>query len=128
MDENKSFGEVIREAREQRKIHDPNYTLRQLAKRVGISPTLLSQVENDEFPPPKAETVIRLAEALDIDQSVLLTKANRLDPTLQRIVTQRQQELASFLRTADGLSGEQLRLYLDRMAKNNRGGNGVPES
>lgn len=93
---------------------NPEYSLRRFAKRVGVSPALLSQVENGELPPPKAETVAAIADALGLDREALLTKARRIDPELQRIVIERQQVLADFLRTADNMSNEELKKAIDR--------------
>ena len=41
----RSFGSLVREEREQRKIG-----LRELARQIGISPTYLSMIERGEFP------------------------------------------------------------------------------
>lgn len=124
-DNTSTFGAIIKARREELKNGDPEYSLRRFAKRVGISPTLLSQVENEEFPPPKAETVAAIADALGLDRDALLTKANRIDPNLQRIVIKKQEMLASFLRTVDNMSSEQLQKILDR-AQEGDGAKGGP--
>jgi transcriptional regulator with XRE-family HTH domain len=109
MADNRTFGEIIRQEREKRKMGNPEYSLRKFAKTVGISPTFLSKIETDMFDPPKAEKIIKMAELLDLDPNELLAKAEKMDPELKRIVTEKQAELASFLRTADGMSSEQLK-------------------
>jgi HTH-type transcriptional regulator, competence development regulator len=43
----KRFGEFVRREREAKEIG-----LREMAKLIGVSPTYLSKVERDEFPPP----------------------------------------------------------------------------
>jgi len=40
------FGEFVRREREAKEI-----SLREMAKMIGVSPTYLSKVERDEFPP-----------------------------------------------------------------------------
>ena len=42
------FGEFVRRAREAKEIG-----LREMAKMIGVSPTYLSKIERDEFPPPR---------------------------------------------------------------------------
>ncbi len=125
MTDNRTFGEIIRQEREKRKIGNPEFSLRKFAKAVGISPTYLSKVETDEFDPPKAENVIKIAELLGIDPNMLLAKAERIDPELKRIVMEKQVELADFLRTFDGMSSEQLRKMTEAAKKIKDGGNDV---
>lgn len=129
MDDTRSFGELIRQEREKRKIGNPDFSLRKFAGRVGISPTFLSKVETGEFDPPKAEKVIKIANELGLDCNMLLAKAKKIDPELKRIVMQKQVELASFLRTADGMSEEQLRKMTEAAEKIKAEGNdGISEA
>jgi len=128
MDEdNRTFGAIVKEKRLEKLQGNggpnPDFSLRRFAKRIGISPTLLSQVENEAFPPPRAETVASIADALGLDRESLLTKANRIDPNLQRIVIKKQEILASFLRTVDNMSSEELQKILDK-AQEGDDGNG----
>ena len=46
------FGEFVRRKREEKEIG-----LREMAKMIGVSPTYLSKVERDEFPPPAEDKV-----------------------------------------------------------------------
>ena len=46
------FGAFIRRERESKEIG-----LREMAKKVGVSPTYMSKVERDEFPPPAEDKV-----------------------------------------------------------------------
>jgi transcriptional regulator with XRE-family HTH domain len=111
----KKFGATIRALREQRQI-----SLRKFADKVGISPTYLSKVERDEFPPPGEETIKQIAEALGQDPDELLALAGKVSSDLPAIIQQRPRELASFLRTAGELTPEELaRLnkYVERMKR-----------
>ncbi|MDA0984120.1 MAG: helix-turn-helix transcriptional regulator, partial [Proteobacteria bacterium] len=47
------FGAFIRRKREEQ----GEYGLREIAKKIGISPTYLSKCERDEFPPPSEDRV-----------------------------------------------------------------------
>jgi len=59
----------------------------------------------------------KMAELLDIDPNELLAKAEKIDPELKRIVTEKQAELANFLRTADGMSSAQLKQMAEAAEK-----------
>jgi transcriptional regulator with XRE-family HTH domain len=43
-----------------------NVSLRKFAEKVGVSPTYLSQVEQDNVDPPTAERVQKMAEILGV--------------------------------------------------------------
>lgn len=113
MEDKRTFGAIIREERERRKHGDPEFSLRKFAAKVGISPTFLSKIETDEFAPPSAENIKKMAEYLEIDQNMLLAKANKIDPDLTKIITKQPVEIANFLRTVDGLSKEKLKEIAD---------------
>lgn len=123
MEQEKKFGDIVREARERLKVGNPEFSLRRFAVRVGISPTFLSKVETNEFPAPKAKKVIKIAEALGLDPNMLLAKAGRIAPDLKRIVTEKQPEMAEFLRTAEGMSAAQWGEMLAAAKKIKEGGN-----
>jgi len=76
-----SFGETIRRFRRYRK-----WSLGRLAEETGLSYSYLSRVENDSAR-PQAETVARLASALNIDLAMLLELADCLPRViLDRII------------------------------------------
>ena len=83
----KKFGATIRTLREEQQI-----SLRKFAGKVGISPTYLSKIERDEFPPPGEDTVKTIAEALGQDpdefcarQAISVpTNSPRLPSTLRK--------------------------------------------
>ena len=111
----KTFGATIRELREGQQI-----SLRKFADKVGISPTYLSKIEREEFPPPGEETVKKFAEALDQDPDELLALAGKVSSDLPAIIQQRPRELASFLRTAGALGPEdmaKLTKYVEKMKR-----------
>lgn len=109
MEDDRPFGTIIRETREALKAHNPDYTLRKFAKSVNISPTFLSLIENNKFDPPSVETIMLMAEKLNLNPRMLLAKARRLDPEVKEIITTYQDELLMFLRTVNGRSSEEIR-------------------
>ncbi len=94
-----TFGATVRRERERRQIG-----LRQFAKTVGVSPTYQSKIERDELPAPAEDKVVRMAELLELDRDELLALANRVASDVAAIIKRRPRELASFLRTVNGLS------------------------
>jgi transcriptional regulator with XRE-family HTH domain len=82
--------------------------LREMAKKIGVSPTYLSKVERDEFSPPAEDKVRKIAEIIAHDADELLALAGRVASDLTDIIRQRPREMADFLRTARGLKAGDL--------------------
>jgi transcriptional regulator with XRE-family HTH domain len=98
-----SFGALVRREREAKEIG-----LREMAKKIGVSPTYLSKVERDEFPPPAEDKVRKIAEIIGRDADELLALAGRVSSDLTDIIRQRPREMADFLRAAKGLTADDL--------------------
>lgn len=105
---NKAFGERLRALREAKLKDNPSFTLRQFAAMVDMSPTYLSKVERGEFDPPAADKVKKIAELLGVNADELLAQANRVDAGLTDIIKDKPTIMPDLLRTASGLSNEQL--------------------
>lgn len=76
--ERKTLGEVVRQARTEKGV-----SLRQQAGKLGMSPSYLSDIENDRRVP--AEPVLEsLAELLDLDFDDLMTVAGRFGESTER--------------------------------------------
>src|SRR5439155_13291503 len=97
------FGEFVRREREANEIG-----LREMAKMIGVSPTYLSKVERDEFPPPAEDKVRKIAGIIGRDADELLALAGRVASDLTEIIRQRPREMADFLRAARGLNAEDM--------------------
>jgi len=97
----KSFGALVRREREAKEIG-----LRVMAKMIGVSPTYLSKVERDEFPPPAEDKVRKIAAIIGRDADELLALAGRVASDLTDIIRKRPREMADFLRSAKGLTGD----------------------
>ena len=104
---NVKFGAFIRREREEREIG-----LREMAKKIGVSPTYLSKVERDEIPPAAEDKVRRIAEIFDIDVDELLALAGKVSSDLTEIIRERPRELAALLRTTRGMTAD----YVARLA------------
>src|SRR4051794_27879911 len=67
-----SFGQRLRQLRLERRINQ-----RELAARVGIDFTYLSKIENERMSPPAADTIVKLARALQASTDELLLLAHK---------------------------------------------------
>ncbi len=97
------FGAFVRQRREEKKIG-----LREMAKKIGVSPTYLSKVERDEFTPPTEDKVCAIAQIIECDPDELLAMAGRVPSDLAEIIKRRPVELAALLRTTKGLSADDI--------------------
>ena len=92
----KSFGQVIRELR----ISNKDYSsLREFARKVGLSPAYLSRIENEKEPPPSEKVIERLAEALGADKYELFSHAGKVPLEFYEAFERNPKGMASFLRT-----------------------------
>ena len=91
---------------------------------VGLSPTYISKIERGELPPPAEDRVKVIARMLGVDADELLALAGRVSTDLRDIIRQRPKELASFLRTANGLSAQELEQLVRDVEKRRERGEG----
>jgi transcriptional regulator with XRE-family HTH domain len=99
----KSFGALVRREREAKEIG-----LREMAKKIGVSPTYLSKIERDEFPPPAEDKVRKIAEIIGRDADELLGLAGRVSSDISDIIKRHPVELAALLRTTKGLTADDI--------------------
>ena len=93
------FGAFIRRKREEKDLG-----LREMAKKIGVSPTYLSKCERDEFSPPSEDRVRAIAKELGCDVDDLLARAGRVSSDISDIIKRHPVELAALLRTTKGMS------------------------
>src|ERR1700726_921238 len=93
------FGQFVRREREAKGIG-----LREMSKMIGVSPTYLSKVERDEFPPPAEDKVKSIAAIIKVDVDELLARAGKVASELSDIIKRHPVELAALLRRTRGLT------------------------
>ena len=93
-----TFGQYIRQRREQLKLADRRYSVRQVAQRIGVEPAYLSKIERGEVAPPSEAKIRLLAEELDIDTDVLLAMAGKVSSDLLEIIKKRPELFAELIR------------------------------
>ena len=92
-----TFGQLIRTLRVN---HQDFNSLREFARKVGLSPAYLSRIENDKEPPPSEIIIEKLAEALGTDKYELFSSAGKVPPEFLETFRRNPKGMASFLRRA----------------------------
>ncbi len=93
------FGKYIREKRLlllQKK--DKKFSLRQVARRIGIEPSYLSKLERGEQNYLSEEKIMALADELDEDKDVLLALIGKVSIDIQEIIKKRPKLFAQLIR------------------------------
>jgi transcriptional regulator with XRE-family HTH domain len=101
-EEEMTFGTRIRELRQAKKL-----TLRDVAKKVKVTFTYLSKIENQKLSfgeYPSDELIVRLARALDADPDELLILAEKIPDVIRKRVLERP----DVFRRLSGLDDEKL--------------------
>jgi transcriptional regulator with XRE-family HTH domain len=93
----KIFGQFIRELRINQKEYN---SLREFARKVGLSPAYLSRIENEKEPPPSEAIIERMAEALGIDKYELFSHAGKIPTEFLETFQKNPKRVASFMRRA----------------------------
>ena len=103
-----TFGEFLRRSRLEKQADDPAFSVRQLARRVGIEPSYLSKIERNQEAPPGEATVRRIAEALGQDTDTLLALAGKVPADLVAIIQERPAVVAELLRSVRRMPAKQV--------------------
>ncbi|MFN3193864.1 MAG: helix-turn-helix domain-containing protein [Aureliella sp.] len=98
-----TFGCHLRQLRVEHDI-----TLRDFARRLGVTPTYVSQIEQDYCKPPKAHVVEKMAQILNQDVDEFLTLAGRLPEDLCEVIRSHPASMVTFLRSAARLTESQI--------------------
>jgi len=99
MNDNLTFGELLRAKRLSREKEDRAFSLRQVAARVDLEPSYLSKIERGLEPPPGEETIRRLAAELGENPDALLALGGKVSTDLLEIIRARPTVVAELLRS-----------------------------
>lgn len=93
MTSEKSFGQVIREARQKLGMSQKDLAA-QIKKENGepISPQYQNDIEFDRRDPPADNMIKRYAEVLKLDHDILIFLAGRLPSDIQKIASENPEE------------------------------------
>ena len=98
------FGAFIRRERAAKGI-----SLRDMAKKIKVSPTFLSKVETEDWKPGE-EKLRKIAEVIGCDPEDLMARAGRVPTELSEIIKQspHRHQMTALLRTAKGFTAEEM--------------------
>lgn len=86
------FGQYFKELRREHK-----FTQRELAKRINVSHTYISKIENGALPAPSREMLENVARVYRLDSANELLIAAKIIPKDVKIAIQEDEELLRFL-------------------------------
>lgn len=92
------FGQAATVTRQRLRETDRRYSLRQVARRIGVEPSYLSKIERGQAAPPSEATTVRLAKDLGQDPDVFLAMAGKVSRDLQDIICKRPALFADLIR------------------------------
>lgn len=114
-----TLGDVVREGRAAK-----NIKLRELARRLDVTPSYVSDIENDRRVPSE-EVLARIATELDLDYGDLVARAGRLGGDAERYMRQTPVATTLFRRISEErLTEAELRELMERVEelRGDRGG------
>lgn len=82
----KNFGQYIRDSRLKLQEANRDYSLRQMAKRLGVEPSYLSKIERQEESSVSEELIKKIAHELGEDENVLLAMCGKVSSQLKEII------------------------------------------
>jgi transcriptional regulator with XRE-family HTH domain len=94
-----TFGSLVREERKLRKIG-----LREMARRIGVSPTYLSMIERGEFPAPAEDKITAIAKIIGRDRDEMLALGGKVSSDLQTKIMARPREMPELIRKFSEMS------------------------
>jgi len=103
------FGELIRKLRKAKDL-----TLKNLAKKVGVSIVNISHIENGRSGASR-KVIQKLAKALDYDADKLLAAADAIGEDVERIIRKIPSAVPDFLRTAKNLTKDEWQNLTDQI-------------
>ncbi|WP_419786900.1 helix-turn-helix domain-containing protein [Pseudodesulfovibrio sp.] len=82
----KLFGDYIREKREALRVGNPEFSIRRVAKRIGIHHSYLSKIERGEPASLSEKRVLALAEELGENPELLMVMSGKVPESIRRAV------------------------------------------
>jgi HTH-type transcriptional regulator, competence development regulator len=107
----RACGTLVRQLR----LHK-GYSLRELGRRIGLSPNFPSNMEKGHFPPPGEQQIVLIAETLEQNTDELLALAGKLSSDLIEIILQRPKATAALLRRLRHAPANRIAAAKDRLA------------
>lgn len=100
----KTFGELIKEARKEKKI-----TQREMANLIGVDFTYISKIETGALEPPSEDVIKKISKILDIDDKELFIAAKKVPTEFKNTIMEEDSTANMFFRKYPSLTPEQLK-------------------
>lgn len=101
------FGPYVREQRERLRAGDPDrYTVRAVAKAIGLDENYYGKIERGAVQPPGEEAIRRISLNLGLDPDVTLATAGRVSRELQDIIWAEPVKFVHLIRALRGAPAE----------------------
>ena len=120
----KKLGRIIQKARD--KKYGKSLSLRKFSESIDMTHVAIKNIENGKVE-AKKETLLKLAEKLNLDPDVILAKAAKLDNEIENLISERSDTVPQFLRTAKHLSDDQWKEITRQVIKMDRDNNLIKE-
>ena len=114
------FGNYVRSVREGKRKSDRRFSLRQVARRIGIEPAYLSKVERNEVRPPSEAKICLLADELEEDPDALLALAGKVRSDVLEIIRRRPKSFAQLVRRLEDASESDMREMVKKVKEEKR--------
>jgi PAS domain S-box-containing protein len=105
----KDIGKFVRMRRLELQAKDPNFSLRRLARRIGVQPAYLSRLERGQTSALADEKLLVLAAELGEDQDELLALAGKVSQDVLETIRARPALMSGHIRRIQSLSDQELR-------------------
>ena len=76
-----TFGQTLRALRRAKQVSQ-----RDLAEQVGVDFSYISKVENERLPPPAADTIVKMCDALTVPSDALLALTGKMPTPVKQMV------------------------------------------
>ena len=92
-----TFGQALRDLRRSKGVSQ-----RKLAQKVGVDFSYISKIENDRLPPPAADTIVKICEALEAEADTLLALTGKIPSEIADTISSSRAAL-EFVRSAGSM-------------------------
>lgn len=92
-----TFGQALRNLRRKKGI-----TQRELATNISVDFSYISKLENDRMPPPAADTIVKICEALEVPPDELLALTGKMPSDIKNVIS-RSPAALQFIRNAQNM-------------------------
>lgn len=115
------FGSYIRDRRKELLDEgESGFSLRDVARLIGVDASYLSRVEREKVDPPSEKSIRELAACLREHPDFLLALGGKVPEDVQAIILQRPELFCMAIRRLASVSDDNVRWFLDQLPSGSR--------